>query len=209
VSRPAIAAVLPSAGSPVVLLDVGANADVKAEHLLQFAFMGAAYARTVLGVPEPRVGLLNIGEEPTKGSVLALEAHGLMSAQVPGFVGNVEGRDIPEGTVDVVVTDGFTGNVALKLMEGLSGVLLGQFKNAMLSSPVNKVAAAVLRPSLASLKDRLDPELYGAAPLLGVEGLALIGHGSAGPRAVASALRVGAQAVRGGLVKRITESLRT
>jgi glycerol-3-phosphate acyltransferase PlsX len=209
VSRPAIATVLPSAGPPVVLLDVGANADVKAEHLLQFAFMGAAYARTVLGVPEPRVALLNIGEEPTKGSILALEAYELMAAQVPGFVGNVEGHDIPEGTVDVVVTDGFTGNVALKLMEGLSKVLLGQFKDAMLSSPVNKVAAAVLRPSLASLKDRLDPELYGAAPLLGVNGLALIGHGSSGPRAVASALRVGAQAVRGGLVERIAESLRS
>jgi glycerol-3-phosphate acyltransferase PlsX len=131
-----------------------------------------------------------------------------MAAHVPGFVGNVEGHDIPEGTVDVVVTDGFTGNVALKLMEGLSKVLLGQFKDAMLSSPVIKVAAAVLRPSLASLKDRLDPELYGAAPLLGVNGLALIGHGSSGPRAVASALRVGAQAVRGGLVERIAESLR-
>jgi glycerol-3-phosphate acyltransferase PlsX len=208
VSRPAIATVLPSSGPPVVLLDVGANADVKAEHLLQFAFMGAAYARTVLGVLDPRIALLNIGEEPTKGSVLALEAYALMAAQVPGFIGNVEGRDIPGGSADVIVTDGFTGNVALKLMEGLSRVLLGQFKDAMLSSPVNKVAAAVLRPSLASLKDRLDPELYGAAPLLGVNGLALIGHGSSGPRAVASALRVGAQAVRGGLIARIEESLR-
>jgi glycerol-3-phosphate acyltransferase PlsX len=207
VSRPAIAAVLPTTTTPVVLLDVGANADCKAEYLLQFARMGAAYARAVLGVPEPRVALLSNGEEDTKGSALALEAHGLMRAHLPGFVGNVEGRDIPFGTADVVVTDGFTGNVALKLMEGMSKALLGQFKAAMLSSPVNKVAAAVLRPSLESLRDRLDPETHGAAPLLGVDGLALIAHGTSGPRALASALRVGAQAVRGGLVERIAEAM--
>jgi len=207
VSRPAIATVIPTAGPPVVLLDVGANADCKAEHLLQFGVMGSAYARTVLGVADPRVGLLNIGEEPTKGSVLAQEAHALMAERLPGFAGNVEGRDIPAGVVDVVVTDGFTGNVALKLMEGMSKALLGQFKGAMLSSPVNKVAAAVLKPSLESMRDRLDPDSHGAAPLLGVNGLALIGHGSSGPKAVASALRVGATAVRGGLVARIEESL--
>jgi len=207
VSRPAIAAVLPTTTTPVVLLDVGANTDCKAEYLVQFALMGSAYARSVLGVPSPRVALLNNGEEPTKGSLLALEAHGLMAGTVEGFVGNIEGRDIPFGTADVVVTDGFTGNVVLKLMEGLSKALLGQFKAAMLSSPVNKVAAAVLRPSLESLRDRLDPETHGAAPLLGVNGLALIAHGTSGPRAISSALRVGAQAVRGGLVARITEAM--
>jgi glycerol-3-phosphate acyltransferase PlsX len=161
----------------------------------------------VLGVVAPRVALLNNGEEATKGSQLALEAHELMAKNVAGFVGNVEGRDIPFGVADVVVTDGFTGNVALKLMEGMSKALLGQFKEAMLSSPVNKVAAAVLRPSLAALRDRLDPETHGAAPLLGVNGLALIAHGTSGPRAIASALRVGAQAVRGGLVERIAEAM--
>ncbi|MDO8916073.1 MAG: phosphate acyltransferase PlsX [Coriobacteriia bacterium] len=207
VSRPAIATVIPTVDLPVVLLDIGANADCKPEHLVQFAVMGAAYARTVLGVPVPRVALLNIGEEATKGSVLAQEAHALMAAQVPGFIGNVEGRDIPAGGADVIVTDGFTGNVALKLMEGMSKALLGQFKAAMLSSPVNKVAAAVLKPSLQSMRDRLDPDSHGAAPLLGVAGLALIGHGSSGPKAVASALRVGATAVRGGLVERIAEAL--
>jgi glycerol-3-phosphate acyltransferase PlsX len=207
VSRPAIAAVLPTTTTPVVLLDVGANADCKAEYLVQFARMGVAYARAVLGVPEPRVALLSNGEEDTKGSLLALEAHALMRAGIPGFTGNVEGRDIPFGTTDVVVTDGFTGNVVLKLMEGMSKALLGQFKAAMLSSPVNKVAAAVLRPSLQSMRDRLDPETHGAAPLLGVNGLALIAHGTSGPRALASALRVGAQAVRGGLVERIAEAM--
>lgn len=207
VQRPAIATVLPTSGPPCVLLDAGANADCKPENLVQFAHMGAAYARAALGVPEPRVGLLNIGEEDTKGSQLAQDSHALMREQVPGFFGNVEGRDIPAGTVDVVVTDGFTGNVVLKLMEGLSKQLLGEFKKAMLSSPVNKVAAAVLRPSLNALRDKLDPDAHGAAPLLGVNGLALIGHGSSGPKAVASALRVGAVAVRGGLVAHIAAAL--
>ncbi len=206
VQRPAIAAVLPTAGAPCVLLDVGANADSKPEHLAQFATMGAAYAIAALGVREPRVGLLNIGEEPSKGSQLAQEAYALLQG-TPGFAGNVEGRDIPAGTVDVVVTDGFTGNVVLKLMEGMSKHLLGEFKAALMSSPVNKVAAAVLKPSLGMLRDKLDPDLHGAAPLLGVDGLALIGHGSSGPRAIASALRVGAVAVRAGLVQSIATSL--
>jgi phosphate acyltransferase len=207
VARPAIATVLPTAGPPCVLLDVGANAENRPEHLAQFGLMGAAYARCTLGVPEPRVGLLNIGSEPSKGSQFAQDAHALMVAQVPGFIGNVEGFDIPAGTADVIVTDGFTGNVALKLMEGMSRQLLGEFKNAMLSSPVNKVAAAVLKPSLDSLRDKLDPDSHGAAPLLGLDGLALIGHGSSSAKAVASALRVGAVAVRGGLVERIASAI--
>lgn len=206
VQRPAIATVLPTAGPPCVLLDAGANADCRPEHLLQFAHMGVAYARAALSVDEPRVGLLNIGEEEGKGSQLVQDAYDLLVAGVPTFIGNVEGRDIPAGTADVVVTDGFTGNVVLKLAEGMSRLLLGQFKEAMLSSPVNKVAAAVLRPALEALRDRLDPETHGAAPLLGVDGLALIGHGSSGARAVASALRVGATAVRGGLTERIADS---
>jgi phosphate acyltransferase len=207
VQRPAIATVIPTAGVPCVLLDVGANADCKPEHLVQFASMGVAYARTTLGVREPRVALLNIGEEPTKGSQLAQDAYILLEAAIPGFIGNVEGRDVPAGAADVIVTDGFTGNVALKLMEGMSQQLLAEFKRALTSSPVNKVAAAVLRPSLEDLRDKLDPDVHGAAPLLGIAGLALIGHGSSGPKAVASALRVGAVAVRGGLVERIAASL--
>lgn len=207
VQRPAIATVIPTAGSPCVLLDVGANADCKPEHLAQFAAMGSLYAATTLGIASPRVGLLNIGEEPSKGSALAQEAYVLMEASVPGFVGNVEGRDIPAGAVDVVVTDGFTGNVALKLMEGMSKQLLGQFKRALTSSLVNKVAAAVLKPSLDQMRDKLDPDVHGAAPLLGVAGLALIGHGSSSSRAIASALRVGAVAVRGRLVEQLTAAL--
>jgi glycerol-3-phosphate acyltransferase PlsX len=206
VLRPAIATVLPTAGPPCILLDVGANADCKPDYLLQFAHMGVTYAQCVLGVATPRVALLNIGEEKTKGSQLALDSYELLTA-VPGFIGNVEGRDIPAGTADVIVTDGFTGNVCLKLMEGMSHELLSEFKKALLSSPVNKVAAVVLKPSLDALRDKLDPDAHGAAPLLGVKGLALIGHGSSGPKAIASALRVGAVSVRGGLVERIAGAM--
>jgi glycerol-3-phosphate acyltransferase PlsX len=207
VLRPAIATVIPTSTTPCVLLDAGANADCKAEHLVQFAVMGAAYARAALGIQEPRIALLNIGEEPTKGSALAQEAYALMEARIPGFIGNVEGRDVPAGGADVIVTDGFTGNVVLKLMEGMSHQLLGEFKRALTASVASKMAAAVLRPSIEGLRDKLDPDVHGAAPLLGVQGLALIGHGSSGARAVASALRVGAVAVRGGLVAKVTESL--
>jgi glycerol-3-phosphate acyltransferase PlsX len=153
------------------------------------------------------VGLLSIGEEPSKGSTLVQEAHPLLAEDVRGFAGNVEGMDIPRGAVDVVVTDGFTGNVVLKLMEGLSSVLLVEVKDAMTSSAVTKLAAAVLKPSLAGLRDRLDPEAEGGAPLLGIDGVSIIGHGRSGPRAVAAALRVAATAVRGDLVGRIAASV--
>jgi glycerol-3-phosphate acyltransferase PlsX len=200
VQRPAIATVMPTSGAPCVLLDVGANAENKAEHLVQFAAMGSAYARATLGIAKPRIALLNIGEEPSKGSQVAQDAYALMEAGTPGFIGNVEGRGIPLGEADVIVTDGFTGNVVLKLMEGMSKQLLAEFKDALTSSPVNKVAASVLKPSLDMLRDKLDPDVHGAAPLLGIAGLALIGHGSSSPKAIASALRVGAVAVRGELV---------
>lgn len=207
VSRPAIATVIPAAERPCVLLDVGANAEVKAENLVQFALMGRAYAEVVLERREPSVGLLNIGEEPTKGSMLAQEAHALMAKAVPGFAGNVEGRDIPAGTVDVVVTDGFTGNVALKLLEGLSRTLLSQIKSAMTETTVNSLAAAVLKPSLTKLKDRIDPDTYGGAPLLGVKGVCIIGHGSSTARAVTNGILVSARAGRGDLPGVIESSL--
>ncbi len=199
VQRPALATVIPAGDHPTVLLDVGANADVRPEMLVQFAQMGAAYARVMLDKAEPSVALLNIGEEPTKGSQLAQEAYGLLDGAVPGFAGNVEGRDVARGTVDVIVTDGFTGNVTLKVLEGLSSVLLGEVKKALTSSPVNRLAAAVVQPSLVALKDRLDPEVYGGAPLLGVDGTCMIGHGSSGPRAVANGIAATARAIRGDL----------
>jgi glycerol-3-phosphate acyltransferase PlsX len=207
VQRPAIATVVPTAGPPCVMLDVGANADCKPEHLLQFASMGAAYASVVLGVIGPRVALLNIGEEPTKGSQLARDAHALMSARTPNFIGNIEGRDVLVGGADVIVTDGFTGNVALKLLEGTSKVLLSQVKDAITGTPLAKTAAAVLKPALARLKERLDPDSYGGAPLLGVNGVCIIGHGSSRARAVHNAIRIAAQAGRGGLTEQIATSI--
>ncbi|MDZ4654595.1 MAG: phosphate acyltransferase PlsX [Coriobacteriia bacterium] len=207
VSRPAIATVIPASDRPCVLLDIGANADVKPEDLVQFALMGRAYAQVLLGRPEPTVGLLNIGEEPTKGSMLAQEAHALMAESVPGFTGNVEGRDIPAGTVDVVVTDGFTGNVVLKLLEGFSKTLLGQIKAAMTETSINSLAAAVLKPSLQKLKDRIDPDTYGGAPLLGVKGVCIIGHGSSGTRAICNGILVSARAARAQLPSVIERSI--
>jgi glycerol-3-phosphate acyltransferase PlsX len=207
VSRPAIATVIPGAAGPTVLLDVGANADVKADMLVQFAHMGSAYARIILGIEAPRIGLLNIGEEATKGSLLAQETYALMVAEVPGFVGNVEGRSVPAGAVDVIVTDGFTGNVTLKVLEGLSAMLLGQVKSALTATAINRLAAVIVSPSLRAIKDRLDPDAYGGAPLLGVNGICIIGHGSAGPRAIANGIAVGARATRGGLTDAIAEGL--
>jgi len=207
VQRPAIATVMPTAGPPCVMLDVGANADCKPEHLLQFALMGAAYASVVLGVVGPRVALLNIGEEPTKGSILAQEAHALMTHRVPNFIGNIEGRDVLAGVTDVIVTDGFTGNVALKLLEGTSKILLNQVKDAITGTAFNKTAAAVLKPALSRLKDRLDPDTYGGAPLLGVSGVCIIGHGSSKAKAVSNAVRVAAQAGRGGLTEQIATAI--
>jgi phosphate acyltransferase len=207
VQRPAIATVMPTAGPPCVMLDVGANADCKPEHLLQFAFMGAAYASVVLGVIGPKVALLNIGEEPTKGSILAQQAHLLLAEKVPHFIGNIEGRDVLAGITDVVVTDGFTGNIALKLLEGASRILLGQVREAITGSPVAKTAATVLRPALNRLKDRLDPDTYGGAPLLGVRGVCIIGHGTSRAKAVSNAIRVAAQAGRGGLTAQIQQAI--
>lgn len=207
VLRPAIATIIPAGERPCVLLDIGANADCKPEYLVQFAHMGAAYATVVLGVESPTVGLLNIGEEPTKGSQLAQDAHALMVDEVPRFVGNVEGRDIPAGTVDVVVTDGFTGNVALKLLEGLASTLFRQIKTAMTSTLLRSIAAAVLKGSLLELKERTNPETYGGAPLLGVDGVCIIGHGSSTARAVAAGISVAARAVRGGLNGRIANAV--
>jgi glycerol-3-phosphate acyltransferase PlsX len=207
IARPAIAAVIPGQARPVVLLDVGANADVKPEMLVQFAEMGRAYSGVVLGVAEPSVGLLNIGEEPTKGSMLAQEAFALLAEQVTGFIGNVEGRDVPAGAADVIVTDGFTGNVTLKVMEGLAATLFAELKGALTATTVNKLAAAVVQPSLRQLKGRLDPEAYGGAPLLGVNGVCIIGHGGSKQTAIANGIAVAARAVRGELTDRIAESV--
>jgi phosphate acyltransferase len=194
VYRPAIATPLPVPGStPTILLDAGANAECSASWLVQFAQMGAVLARERYGVSVPRVGLLSIGEEDTKGTPLVKETHGLLrSAAGPAFefVGNVEGRDLLTDSVDVVVTDGFTGNVALKTLEGGLKFLVGKVFEAMTSSDEAKEAAKVLLPALAPVAEQLDPDATGGAMLLGVDGVCIISHGSSSARAVVNAVRV-------------------
>jgi phosphate acyltransferase len=207
VKRPAILTVLPGMQGPVALLDAGANADCRAEYLAEFAVMGTVFARRVLGIDEPRVALLNIGEEGSKGSELARESHRLLAQTQPRFVGNVEGRAILFNAADVVVTDGFTGNVALKVMEGTAASLIGRIRGIASRSLRSKLGGALLRPGLRDLKAVLDPEEYGGTYLLGVRGLMVICHGNSSRKAVANALRFGAEAVRGGVVEEVGAEL--
>jgi phosphate acyltransferase len=181
--RPALAIPLPIPANPVTLLDVGANAEARREHLVQFAFMGAALARTVLGVSAPRVALLSNGEEAARGSALVLEAHAELRARAGAgldafeFVGNVEGGDVVSGVADVIVTDGFTGNIALKLMEGVSQTMLGAIREAAMSSTRAKLGGAMLRSALGDFRQQIDPEANGGAYLLGLRRLGVVPHG--------------------------------
>jgi len=190
VSRPALAAIMPNPSGGTVLLDVGANSDCKPSWLVQFAHMGSVYARYLLGRTEPRVGLLSIGQEDTKGNALVLETLPLLRhARHLNFIGNVEGRDILKGTCDVIVTDGFTGNVVLKTAEGVATMLGHKVKQELGHDLLARVGALFLMPALKRVKAEVDWEEYGAAPLLGVNGVCFVGHGSSGPRAVCSAIR--------------------
>jgi len=188
--RPAILAEIPSAAPSgrVHLIDAGANADVRPVHLAQFARLGAAYAERMSGITRPRIGLLSIGEESSKGNQLVLEAHPLLKQTGLNFIGNVEGRDILADVADVVVTDGFTGNVVLKLAEGEARILFGWIKEALSSSLKAKLGALLVKDALKRLAARMDPAEYGAMPLLGVRGPAFIGHGASDRRAVKNAL---------------------
>lgn len=209
VERPAILAAIPSRSGYTALLDVGANADCKPTYLQQFGQMGSAYVKAVWGLAEPRVALMSIGEEPHKGNELTRAAHELLAA-TPGirFVGNVEGRDLLAGDVDVIVTDGFTGNVMLKLAEGEARVLFGWVREALSSSLRAKLGGALARPALRAIAARMDPAEVGAQPLLGVNGYAFIGHGSSDARAVTSALRTAHTTLRAQAVERMADALR-
>ena len=209
VSRPAIATILP-AESPVVVLDAGANLDVRAKHLGQFAIMGSVMARVHLGVEAPRVGLLNIGEEAGKGRDLERDAYSTLEASSINFVGNVEGRDLGEGRADVIVTDGFTGNVLLKTVEATARVVARLIGGALssVSEPAEREAAALVLPRLVEVREKLDPEAYGGAHLLGVRGTVVIGHGSSSRVAIANALRMAAEGTEQGLVDMIEEGIR-
>ncbi len=205
VSRPTIASVFPTPGTPTVVLDSGANPDVRPEHLVQFGEMGAALSETYFGVTDPRVGLLNIGEEKGKGRQLERDAYALLEAAPLNFVGNLEGRDIATDRADVLVTDGFTGNVFLKTTEGVATLLAGLLLEA-LESTSPETRDAVL-PVLAPVRDRLDYESYGGAHLLGVEGVVVIAHGSSTRRAIANALGMAREGAERGLVTRVAERL--
>lgn len=208
VVRPAIATPIPNPGTnPTVLLDAGANAECTAAMLVQFALMGATYVRTRYGVASPSVALLSIGEEKSKGTPLVKEAHELLSS-VPGldFVGNVEGRDLLPGQADVVVTDGFTGNVVLKTLEGSLRFLMDALAGLLGRDDV-KGAADALLPHLLPLAAEFDPDNTGGAMLLGIDGVCVISHGSSSARAVVSAVRVARDVVRAGLVGHIAEAL--
>ena len=210
VARPAIATVIPVPGStPTVLLDSGANVDCTPQMLVQFAQMGQVLAAERFGIVEPRVGLLSIGEEPTKGNALVKEVHALLAEGAAGpqvrFIGNVEGRDVMTDHVDVVVTDGFTGNVVLKTLEGAVKAVVGGVLAALTVDDAVKQAAKTVLPALSPLAHDLDPDTYGGAVLLGVNGVCVISHGSSGARAVVNAISVAHHASEEHLVRRVEE----
>jgi glycerol-3-phosphate acyltransferase PlsX len=209
VHRPALAIVVPVPGSPFLLLDAGANVAVRPEHLVQFAHMGAAFMEVVMGVERPRVALLSNGEEATKGPEDVVAAHAELSASPGGieFIGNVEGFAIGKGVCDVLVADGYAGNVALKVMEGTSDVLLRSVRDAAMSSLRSKLGGLLLKPALGGLRSQIDPEAHGGAVLLGLRHLGVVPHGSFGARGFASAIEVAARGVRDDVLGRTHERL--
>jgi phosphate acyltransferase len=207
VLRPAIAVVIPARTGPNVLVDAGANADARAEHLAQFAQMGVILSEEVLGVRRPQVRLLSIGEEPEKGSQLALEAHALLAEHVAEFAGNTEGRSLLGTGGQVVVTDGFTGNVTLKVVEGTIKDLLDGLREEITATRRGKLGGLLIRPATRRLRRQLDPDTYGGAYLLGLRGLVVIAHGNSSSRAVENAVRLAARGVEHDVVGRLAQRL--
>jgi glycerol-3-phosphate acyltransferase PlsX len=207
VRRPAIAVPIPARRGPSILIDAGANADCRPEHLLQFATMGAVFAEEILGIARPSVRLLSIGEEPEKGNQLTLEAHELLSRSDLDFRGNAEGRDILEGAADVLVSDGFTGNVALKAVEGTIRTLLDSLREEITATNAGSLGGLLIRPAARRLRARLDPDTYGGAYLLGLRGLVVIAHGNSSATAIANAIRLAARGVDHDVVGRLAARL--
>jgi glycerol-3-phosphate acyltransferase PlsX len=208
VIRPAIAVVIPAQRGPSVLLDSGASADARPEHLFQFAHMGAVFAEEILECRNPEVLLLSIGEEDEKGNQLTLEAHELLRAESGlNFQGNVESRHLLAGAADVVVCDGFTGNICLKLIEGTIKTILDGLRAEIEASARTKLGGLLIRPAARRLRARLDPDTYGGAYLLGLRGLAVVAHGNSSRRAIANAIRLGARGVDHRIVERLAERM--
>ena len=205
--RPAIATVMPTLKAPVVLIDVGANVDCKPIHLYQFAVMGHVFSREHLKKDSPSIGLLSIGEEDTKGNVQVKKAYDMLQESGLNFLGNVEGRDIFKGDVDVVVCDGFVGNICLKLSEGLAESILMMLKQEIESSPVAKLGYVLASKSFKKFKKKVDYAEYGGAPLLGVKGIAIICHGRSRAKAIKNAIRVADELARMNLHQHLEASL--
>jgi glycerol-3-phosphate acyltransferase PlsX len=207
VRRPAIGVVIPARRGPTIMLDAGANADARPEDLVQFALMGAVFAEEILERPNPEVRLLSIGEEPEKGNQLALEAHELLLASGLNFKGNVEGRDLMLGAADVVVTDGFTGNVTLKLLEGTIKNVLEWLREEIVATPGGRLGGLLIRPAARRFRTHLDPDTYGGAYLLGLRGLPVVAHGNSSARAIENAVRLAARGVEHDVVGRLAQRL--
>jgi len=205
IDRPALATIIPNRDGLTVLLDSGANVDISPHCLQQFGIMGSIYSRELLGVQEPRVGLLNIGEEEGKGNDQVKEAYPLLQAAPIRFIGNVEGRDLLNGRVDVAVCDGFVGNIALKVCEGVAEFFFNFIRDELERQPVFKAPAALLKPVFERMKRRTDYRERGGAPLLGVNGVCIICHGSSNAIAIANAVRTAGEAVRHGIIDKIRE----
>jgi glycerol-3-phosphate acyltransferase PlsX len=206
VERPAIGILLPYNAGRVFLIDAGANSDCKPSYLVQFAQMGSTYMEKVVGIARPRVGLLNIGEEASKGNELAQEAHARLSESGLNFIGNVEGVHVHKGVCDVIVTDGFTGNVALKVGEGIADYILAQVRSTVKSSPLFIAAAVLLKPALRKALKRLQYEEYGGANLLGVNGVVVIAHGRSDALAIKNGLSVAQAEAQSGLIETMRAS---
>ena len=207
IERPALGSIYPTATGRCFLLDIGANTEVKPEYLCQFAIMGSAYAQRVMGVSSPRVALLSNGEEEGKGPIVVREAFELLKKSRLNFVGNVEGKDVPRGVADVVVSDGYAGNIVIKLSEGLAETLVGFIKAEIKKRPVAIAGAALAKPAFDALKVRLDYAEFGGAILLGVDGVSIIAHGRSNAKAIKNAIRVGKQAVENNMLETIRTGL--
>lgn len=203
IKRPALTAALPTATGRTLVLDIGANADVKPEYLYQFALMGSIYAERAMGIAKPRVAILSNGEEEGKGPMVVRDAFALLKSAPINFCGNAEGRDIPAGTFDVVVCDGYVGNVVIKLSESLAKTLTNFIKDEIKKRPLAVAGAALAKPAFDALRARLDPAEYGGGILLGVDGVVIIGHGRSNAKAIKNAIRVAKEAIAGNVVELI------
>jgi phosphate acyltransferase len=208
IDRPGIAAVLPTETNVFVLIDAGANIDARPEHLVQYAFMGTVYSRHVLGYKSPKVGLISLGEEDVKGNEMTKEVFKMLKKSSLNFVGNIEGRHLFEDPVEVVVCDGFVGNVILKTCESISVAIFAWLKHELARTPMRKLGALLARESFRSIRDKTNYEEYGGSPLLGVDGICIIAHGSSTPLAVKNALRVAAESIEQQVNPHIVEEIR-